>query len=144
VQVLADGAPVADATVSGGKITLTTAASVVQVGYSYNSDLKTLRADPTIAGTSSSQGMMGRIDNILLRFYRTVGGKYGPDSNTLSPIVYRDPFDPMDTPVPFFSGDVKLPMDLGRDRKRQIFVRQDQPLPFNLLSMIQLGNAGDR
>lgn len=143
VQILADGAPVPDTTVSNGQITLSTAASVVHVGYSYNSDIYSLRLDiPSAYGTS--QGMLSRVNHVIIRLHRSSGGKYGPDSSTLSPIIYRVPSDLMDTPVPLFSGDIKLPMELKRDRDPRVFIRADQPLPFNILSMTPMGSAGDR
>jgi len=143
VQVLADGAPVADKTVASGSITLATAASTVQVGYGYNADLLTLPVDdPSMP--QQSMGTPKRIHKVFMRVYRTVGGQYGPDSSTLSSIIYRKPGDAMDTPVPLFSGLTELPMDLGRNNLGQLFVRANQPMPFFLTSVSLHGSSGDR
>jgi hypothetical protein len=50
----------------------------------------------------------------------------------------------MDAPVPLFTGDKKLPIELGNDREAKLFFRQDKPLPFNILSMTVIGESGTR
>ena len=77
-----------------------------------------------------------------MRLHRTNTGKYGRDENNLDPIQFRDASDLMDNPVPLFSGDKKLGVELGNDREGHFFFRQDTALPFNILSMTVLGEGG--
>ncbi len=144
VDIMADGAPVAPAVVSGGAITLETTATDVHVGYAYNSDLFTQRLNvPAESGTS--QGLPNRVSKVLLRLYRSAGGLYGPDADTLTPIVYRTASDLTATPVPLFTGDQELTMDPPADpNDPRLFIRARQPIPFNILSFTALGTGGDR
>jgi hypothetical protein len=148
VKVLADGAVVADKTVSGGSITLTTSATKVHVGLQFDSDLETLKLDTQIGsalrGARSTQGTTKRPIRLIPLFHRTNSGKYGRSASQLDPIQFRDPSDDMNAPVPLYSGEKVLPVELGHDREAKLFFRQDEPLPFNLLSLTILGEAGTR
>lgn len=144
VQILADGGPVANKTVSAtGTITLDTAASKVQAGLAYTSNLKTLRLDVPHP-FAETQGTLKRITNAIIRFRETAGGKYGRDADNLDPFAWRDLSDPMDTPPDLFTGDVKVGIELGSDRDAYLYIRQDLPLPMNILSITALGEGTDR
>ena len=89
VQILADGSAHADKTVSGGSVTLDRSASVVHVGYSYDSVVETLRMEAG-ADDGVSQGKTKRIHGVTVRFIDTVGAEIGPDANNLDRIPFRD------------------------------------------------------
>lgn len=141
VVILADGARVPNQTVSEGSITLTTAASVVQVGLQQGSArLRTLgwAATPDRVATGASQGWQGRVSNVILRV-DTAGNaiEVGNDFTAMDEWSRRTPAMAMDTPVPLFTGD-SPPLDLagGYESSRQVAVRYDEPLPLTLISMI--------
>jgi hypothetical protein len=91
VQVLVDGATHPDVMVSAtGSITLNAAASVVHVGYAYESDGQCLRFDAGSA-TGTAQGKMQR--------------QVGPDFDHLTELTFRTAADLMNQPVPLFTGD---------------------------------------
>jgi hypothetical protein len=148
VEILADGQVQEPKIVTDGSVTLDTAAYTVHVGLAYNSDLETLRLDSQSGGglraSKGTQGITKRINSIVARFHRTNTGTYGRSESQLDPIQFRDLGDDMDAPVPLFTGDKKLPIELGNDREAKLFFRQDKPLPFNILSMTVIGESGTR
>ncbi len=105
VQVLVDGATHPDVVVSAtGTITLNYAASVVQVGYAYNSDGACLRFDVGSA-TGTAQGKTQRMHSVGFRLYDTGGLQVGDRFDNLTELTFRTAADPMDQAVPLFTGD---------------------------------------
>ena len=102
------------------------------IGYPYTSRLTTLPMDfPMETGTT--QGKTKRISQIVLRLLDTAYLEHGPDNRPLNPSG-PTPDAPL-TVAPFFSGDIRVPYDLGHDRRAQIQVRTDKPLPLTLLAI---------
>lgn len=141
VQVLADGAVREDVTVINGKITLTKAASVIHIGYVYTATLETVDIEAG-AQAGTAHGRTKRISEVVLRFYRTLGGEIGYDGN-MEPIPSRSSADPMDASPPLFSGfrNVDFPMDW--EQEAIVSVVHSQPLPCNVTSMtVALNTSG--
>jgi len=83
VRVLGDGLVQASRTVVNGRIALETAASVVQVGLGYTSDLLTLKIE---AGSQDGTALAKkqRIEHLAISFFRAVGTvKVGPSFSDL-------------------------------------------------------------
>lgn len=149
VAVLADGSPIGNAfdgssnppVVSGGQITLPTAASIVNVGLAYSGELKAMKLDSVIAN-GTSQGRRRRISELCIRFRETVGCKVG-NANRQAPelgqfaqdIPFATTSDLMNNPVPTFSGDVAVNWEVGPDLNSDIVVTQTQPLPMTVLGL---------
>lgn len=144
VQVLADGAAHPDRVVTSGAITLQRSASVVQVGLGYASTLRTTRIEAG-AGDGTSQGKSKRITKVVFRFYNTLGAKVGPDETMLDTIQFRTGSDLMDQAPPLFTGD-QGPIDWpgGYDFDGFIMVKQDQPLPMTVVSIMPQVHTFDR
>ena len=150
VDVLADGRQhlglVVDATT--GLITLPEAAALVHVGYRMTSSVRSLRLElPAPDGTVQSN--LKRIDHIVLRLNDSLGGKYGPDASSLTELGRElIPFDiDMDTVATPFSGDIEVDFDAGWESYGEIFLQQDEPLPFSVLAVLarlQWSARGDR
>lgn len=110
VKVWADGALQPDVTVTAtGGITLTRAASVVHVGYGYNSDGKCLRPEAG-AADGTAQGKTQRSHKVVFRLHDTAGIKVGANFNStgsgkLTALPFRQTTDATATAVPLFSGD---------------------------------------
>jgi hypothetical protein len=143
VKVLADGAMHPDRTVASGEITLASAASTVQVGLGYNSNLKTLNLN-TDTRSGTMQGKKSRIVRVATRFHNTVGGKIGRGAANLDPYPNR-PSDTVPAPavqpekpdvVTGFSGDYESAV--------RIYVQQDQPLPMTILGIMPEVALGQR
>jgi len=144
VQVLADGAAHPDRVVDGnGQITLDAEYSDVIAGLGYVSTLETLSLEPEDP-EGASLGKVARIDHLIIRFHETVGGKLGKSTSELDPIVFRSSSDDMNEPVPAFTGDKKIAFRGGFVREKVFVVVQDQPLPFNMLSVNVLMSTGAR
>lgn len=141
VQVLGDGAPQTDKTVVSGAITIDTVTTTsLHVGLGYNSDIKTLRIDaPDQSGTT--QGKTKAINEVMLRVDNTVGGKIGPTSSSLTPLLFG--YSVMDSAPDLFTGDKTVQFDGGYDEDAQIFIRQDQPLPMTLVALAPEVSIGD-
>ena len=132
VDVLADGV-VGSYTVSSGAITLSTAASLVHIGIPYNSDLQTMYVDIPLE-TGSSMFMKKRIPTVNFRVRNSAGGKYGKDSSTL--------VDLMDE-TSLYSGDLtNKSVNMGWTRNASIYIRQDDPLPLTIDSMVMEVEVG--
>lgn len=137
VSILGDGAVFPDATVSSGQVTLSSSVSVAQVGLGYTSRIKTLRPEAGSAD-GTAQGKQGRLHEIVLRLYQSLGLKYGPDTSNLDALPFRGGSDPMDASPPLFTGDTD-PIVTGGDwnTTNQIVIQQDQPLPLFIIALIK-------
>lgn len=142
VQILADGAVVPDQVVTNGAITLTKAASRINVGLGYQSDLETMRIEAGSAN-GSAQGKIKRINKVDFRFFETLGAKFGPNENKLDIIHFRSTSDPMDSSPPRFTGDKEESLDGGYGTEGRIFIRQDQPLPMTILAIMPRVRTND-
>ena len=135
VSILADGSAHPDEAVSDGSITLDRSASTVQVGLGYNSNLQTVKPDLG-SQDGTAQGKKKRVHRLTLRFWQSVGGKVGRDADNLDIIQFRSGSDPMDQAVPLYTGDKELAVNTTYGTDGQIYFRQDQPLPSNILAAI--------
>lgn len=133
VSILADGAVCARQVVTGGAITLGTAASTVQVGLPIEADLQTL---PMAAGIDGAYGQ-GRTKNInraWLRVYRSGGIFVGPDANHLTEARMRRT-ETLDGPVTLRSEEIPIMVTPSWGSDGQVFIRQTDPLPLTVVSL---------
>jgi hypothetical protein len=139
VSMLADGVPYHGKAVNNGVVTLDIPASKVLIGYNYTARIRTLHVEAGAQG-GTAQGQIGRVFEITARLQYSVGGSYGTDlmaaNGGLDPIPYRSADAPLDTPIPLFSGDKRLPFDGEWDRDRYIVIEHADPLPFTLTALI--------
>ena len=105
------------------------------VGLPYTAQIKTMRFDVNMA-SGPSQGMYRRICEATLRFYQTLGCKYGPSFDKLDALEFGDSDQQMDESPDVITGDrtVKWP-PTGDMQAAYVCVRQDQPLPFTILGI---------
>jgi hypothetical protein len=135
VDVLSDGAPHPQRTVSSGSITLLRAASVVQVGLPCPCKYRSMRLEAG-ASDGTSQGKTKRIHKGVLRFLNTGGGRYGSDETNMDPLQLRSASDNMSAPVPLFSGDKVVPWPEGYNTDAYLMFINDQPTPVTLLGLM--------
>jgi len=138
VRVLADGFVVSDAVVSGGSITLDTAAEVVQVGLPMpEARLQTMRLEAG-AADGTSMGKKKRVFRLILRVNDLGDGlKYGTNFTTMDEWSMRDTADAMDTVVPLYTGDTpSLIMPSGWEREGRIAVAHDLALPCTIVGVM--------
>lgn len=135
VGVYADGSVQSDAVVTGGSITLSQPRSIVTVGLRYSAKIQVLPAQGSGQfGTIS--GKVQRPNQVTLLLLTSLGGKYGPTEDNLSPIEFRSTAMPMDSSPPLFSGFKSLLMSSSYDREGTFFIVQDDPYPFNVLEIL--------
>jgi len=143
VKVLVNGAVHPERTVHQGAIGLDWAGSVVQVGLAYTSDLKPLDLEGG-AMEGASQGKLKRVHSLGIRFYNTLGGHCGPGEDSLEEIVFRDTTDLVGTVVPLYSGLVEYAFPGGWESECEVMIRQTDPLPMTVLSMIPRYRTEDK
>lgn len=132
VAIYADGATQTSKTVAAGKVTLDTAASVVQVGLAYSATLQTERMEAG-AADGVAQGKTKRISRVAIRLYRSLDMKYGPDTATLDQRDLRSEDDPMDEAPPLFSGDHDELWPGSFEKDGCVVIVSDKPTPLTVL-----------
>lgn len=133
VSILADGAVHPQKTVSGGAITLDSAASKVHIGLPITADIKTLPVAAQIDG-SLAQGRQKNVNKVWLRVYRSSGIFVGPSFDALTEAKQRTT-EPYGTPPALKSEEMPIPIMPSWGDSGQVCVRQADPLPLTLVSL---------
>ena len=114
------------------------------VGLKYTSTVKTMKLE---AGQEygTAQGSLKRNEAVVLKFYRTYGGKFGEGSNEegMEEIVFRPAGHGMGTALSLFTGDKYLDFPSSTERFFQVIIKQDKALPMSLLAIIHRGVSYD-
>ncbi len=133
LAVLADGSPVEGCVVRQGRVELPYAARVVQAGLPYASALSCLPVEYD-SQSGTSLGRQRAYGMCTARLYRSVGGKYGPHRHEL----YDLPFlpDHWGQAVLPYSGEVSFAPGGSWETSGSLWLVQDRPLPFRLLSLV--------
>ncbi len=134
VAILANGATHPNKTVSSGAISLDFSVTKAQIGLPFTSTLETLKFDGGSA-LGSSQGKIKRINDIVVRLFRTVGLKVGTSSTNVDTVPFRTSSSAMDTALSMFSGDKIIEFKGGYDEDATFVILQDQPLPMTVLAI---------
>jgi hypothetical protein len=143
VDVLVNGATHPQRTVSGGAITLQTAASKVQVGLAFPTKLQTLRFNAG-AQDGTSQGKKAVVSSVVVRLLETLGLKYGATFDDMFDIDFRSALDLMDNPPPIFSGDITLDWPGDYNTTPWLCFQQDQPLPATIVGLMPQVGVSDK
>ena len=137
VKITVDGAMHPDKIVNeDGTLDLEYEGKFITVGLYAPAKYQSLYLDPEAGGTNFAQGHMQNIPKALIRFYRTMGGKFGPTFDKMEPIEYRTPQDAMDTAVPLFTGEKTVHFPSEWAHNSQVCVVQDEPLPMTILAIL--------
>lgn len=144
LDIVTDGYVAAPKTVAAGAIVLNKAAYSIEGGQHFTSRITTLPPEvPT--GTGTAQGNALSIHEVIVRFYKSKGGKvnghYLPTRNLGAGAI-------LDQPVPELTGDKHIEnLGWGRagsgDSDGSITIEQDQPLPMQVLGVIMRLTAND-
>ncbi len=133
VSILADGAVMPQQKVTGGRITLPVPARIVHVGLPYNADVQTLPV--TLDQPGGGNGIKKNVYRASLKVYRSSGLSVGPSFTQLVEHKQRTLEDPGSAPA-LFSGDVMLHMTPSWSSSGEFCIRQSDPLPIHLLSLV--------
>jgi hypothetical protein len=136
VVALADGSYAGSFTVASGKITLTTAATVVHVGLPYTGIIQTMRPEIQLRD-GTIQGKVKKVNRGYIRVNES-----GPFKVGVSETVCDDVYDPervltLGGAYPLFTGDVPFSMDDRNNRDGRIMIVQDKPMPLTVCGIIQ-------
>ena len=135
LAVLADGAVHPDVTVASGSVTLNYAASVVHIGYAYESKGQTLRLEAG-AQDGTALGKTRRMHRVALLLHRTLGMDIGMNFAQLDSIPFRTSADIDDAPPALFSGILSENVAGDYDTENQLCWQQQQPLPGTILAIM--------
>lgn len=137
VSVLADGSVHPPVTVSNaGTITLSRAASTIQIGLGYSSTAQTMEIEAGGAD-GPAQGKYKRIHRAIFRFFQSVGMTVmGSASDAAYPEPWRTSADKMDNPVALFTGDKRWAWEGKWDTEGHLYWRETDPLPSNVLAVV--------
>lgn len=136
VSINAEGAAHPDQVVTAlGHITLNDDYTSASIGLGYTSVIETNNLEGG-AAQGTSQTAITRIHELGIRFYETVGAKYGPDEANLTPIPFRSSAIGMNDPIPLFTGDKVIKFTGGYTREPRVVITQEQPLPMTISCMI--------
>lgn len=125
VDVVADSVIVTGKTVSGGQITLSTAASVVNVGLAFRPKFETTNLE-ILSDTGSTLGKKKRINEVDIGFYKTIGAKVGRSSSFLNEIDFgRYTHSAQE----LFTGVKKVKFNSGHDETNRVRIEQHIPAP---------------
>ena len=142
VTVVADGNFIGTKLVTtGGEITLDVPARDVLVGLPY---VMIVQPSPVEQGVQigNPQGITKRVVEFFIRFFNTVGCKYGRIGE-LYDIEFRTSANPLNGPIPLFTGDKYLKFPPGYSRTFELAIYSDTPYPCNVLAIVLGGSAYD-
>lgn len=143
VDVIADGEHLGKYTLNGsGVLTLPSTYKEVIVGYEYTPQMTLV--DFELAGIQgSSQGKMKTVPEVILRINRTANVLVKREGQTdwqRAKLVFD--VNESDGPVELYTGDIRVHVG-NVDRNMCIMIKNDKPLPFELLAVIFQGMIYD-
>ncbi len=157
VTGLADGNIVPPTVVSAaGTITLATPASAVIIGLSFQAQMQSIYLD---AGNPTVQGQRKKVAMVTARIESSRGLKMGSnqlDGSTVTPLQIAPKWKNLSVVpdkgvppynsnvIPLFTGDVRIPVTGGYNTKGQVCLQQDNPLPMQILALIEEVLPGDQ
>lgn len=138
VDVVADDVVMGSFTVTGGQITLPRNAFAVEIGLPYETIIKLLPVEMQ-TGTGTTQGNAVRTGEATVRLLSSLGceieGQIVPFRHFGSAVL--------DTPIPAFTGDKRIELLGWAKSGGQITIKQSQPLPLHVLSVIRKITVND-
>lgn len=146
VAILANGIVFDEQVVVNGQIDLGDYYSKVAVGLPYEADLETLKInfDPQNGGTV--QGMRMKVGNVTFHLRDSKGGKIGPDENSLYNAFSRKAINEYSGDNigegDLYTGKIRMPLGGEYGYGGRVMVRQRDPLPLTIGSIIPEVNIG--
>lgn len=130
VKIIADGKVVADQAVSGGSITLTTAASVIHVGLGYTAKMKTLPIEQGLQD-GASEGRLKLVPSAIINVNESVGMLIGPDESNLDEIVFTEG-ETFATASSLFTGAYDVNIESSHNRLPRLVIHHVEGLPLTI------------
>ena len=134
VGVWADGAVQTPRTVTGGKITLDSAASAVTVGLLYSADLETMPVE-IVGQDGASVGRKKYINAVNVLFADTAGAKVGCSFDRLESVKWRTT-EPYGQAPAVSSGTYRVIVPELARSTATVCIRSDSPQPMTVLAVM--------
>lgn len=135
VSILMDGAVHPDTTVAGGCVKLQRRPEkIIHMGLGYQSLLETMEIEANPQDTS--QSLTRKIQEIVIRYERTVGGEIGTgDGGRLLMIPFRKATKDPQVVTPLYEGLKSIRPIAGYTDSPSVIIVQNQPLPMTIIGM---------
>jgi hypothetical protein len=127
-------------TIASSKVTITDDTATADQIYYGIPITKTLETMPIEAGSriGNSQIQLNRIHEVMLRLYRSRGGKCGKSTDSLDDVKY-----PALGASELYTGDIEICFDSCADTQQKVVIQSDEPYPINILSIGMEGSTED-
>lgn len=143
VAVLADGSVVEGLTVSGGQITLPTAASKVHVGLPFTAEMENLPPAIDLQDVGSARGRPHAVSKVRVQVEKTRGIEIAGADRQFYPYT-NTPAD-LAGVFPMATGMIDVTVGAGWNSDGTIVIRQRFPLPMTILGIspeLSIGRSG--
>lgn len=140
VSALSDGNVERDLTVTSGIVTLQKPGEVVHIGLPIQSDIETLDID-----TPEGEPLAGKrklVNALTLQVESSRGIWAGPNADDLREFAQRE-FEDWGDPTELLTGKLHIAIQGEWNDSGRIFIRQDDPLPLTVLSIVPEGAISD-
>jgi len=134
VQVVSDDNFHSEQTVSGGSITIDRKSSTIVAGLKYDSIMRTLPIEPTLAQRLPNSRVKG-LTKAILRFRNTKGAKVGEFNKQLTSLPVLNTSDITGQPINVETGQFKFFIRNDWTREKILEVKQDLPYPMTVISL---------
>lgn len=128
-------------TVSSGEVTSPRTSTRLVAGLKYESKVKLLPPNP---GTpyGSGEGLVRRIERVVIRFFRTIAASVGIDTGEtgFDDITFRTADQALGDPIPLFSG-LKTVEIAYTEEDHQVVIKTDKPLPMEISAITIKGQT---
>ena len=128
----ADGNVIRDLTVSNGTVTFARKFSRIHIGIPYVTDIETLDIEPP---NTTIQGNLKKITNLTIKFNRSRGLLYGPNFENMSEWKQREN-ERYGEPTRLFTGSERVVLKPNWQSQGRIAIRQKDPMPITILSIV--------
>jgi len=137
-----DGAKHPAVTVTNGTVTLNHTATVVTLGYAFNSDGQIMPLEGA-SQDGTSQGKTKRIHSVGFWLMDTLGLKFGPDSDNLTELLQTQWGQNFGEATDLFTGVTSERFEGDFDKLGQVYWRADGPFPATVLAIMPKINVSD-
>ena len=141
VVALSQGNVETGLTISDGAVTLNNYTPYVHIGLGYTSDLESL--DFVVSNATDSLFARCRgIVSVILHLDRTRALWIGPNEDRLVEVPFRTN-EEYDTPIDLYTGFKDVPIPRGNIKESRVFIRNTDPVPCSVLSILPRIEVGD-
>lgn len=145
VSILVDGSVRQSKVVASGQVTFDLAGRDVIVGLPFTSLIQPSKREVGMKG-GTAQGRFHRVDRLAVRVFESSGMEHTPtlDPPNWSRLPFRDSADIMGEATPLTTGEKDVTMGGGHFQWTDFAIRQNLPLPLNIVAIIAKHNIYEK